>query len=179
MEDQPRPNFSPPPRSESSIGSIRSEEEPDRPPARPDDDPVHEIGLQLRPYQQKLATSIVNLLDVEDRWEDGEPPDTVSGYVKGLATFREKKRLFVCCDGTWNDASGTIAPLTNVAKLARCVDRIGHDELDFPTKRSRLGSGRGTRFGLVRQLVYYSRGVGTHSSFTADNKLSGATGHGT
>jgi uncharacterized protein (DUF2235 family) len=32
-----------------------------------------------------------------------------------------KKRLFVCCDGTFNDAIGNDDPLTNVSRISQCI----------------------------------------------------------
>jgi uncharacterized protein (DUF2235 family) len=40
---------------------------------------------------------------------------------------RSKKRLFVCCDGTWNDSVSTDSPLTNVSRLSRCVKEVADD----------------------------------------------------
>jgi hypothetical protein len=51
------------------------------------------------------------------------------------------KRLFICCDGTWQNAIGTNRPLTNVARFARSVKRKGHDD--------------------AVQIVYYASGVGS------------------
>jgi hypothetical protein len=38
-----------------------------------------------------------------------------------------KKRLFVCCDGTWNDAFSTNKALTNVSRIARCIKEVADD----------------------------------------------------
>ncbi|KAG8157021.1 hypothetical protein KVR01_013011 [Diaporthe batatas] len=94
-----------------------------------------------------------------------------------LRTLREvsenygKKRLFVCCDGTWLNASGTVAPLSNVAKLARSVDRDGYDPLEF-------NPNLGYTVGGVPQLVYYTSGVGTRSTLSMDSSIAAATGKG-
>ncbi|WP_293903348.1 DUF2235 domain-containing protein [Phenylobacterium sp.] len=53
-------------------------------------------------------------------------------------TARDRKRLAVFCDGTWNDTR--MPHLTNVARLAKCVEPRGWD-------------GR-------RQVVFYDTGVG-------------------
>ncbi|KAI1630978.1 hypothetical protein F4809DRAFT_646875 [Biscogniauxia mediterranea] len=73
------------------------------------------------------------------------------------------KRLFVCCDGTWKNAAGTIAAPTNVARLARSVDRHGVDDIQ-----------------AVPQVVYYVGGVGTTSVLPVpiDYLYSGLTGEG-
>jgi len=54
-------------------------------------------------------------------------------------TVTTKKRLFICCDGTWQNAVGTNRPLTNVARFARSVKRKGWDD--------------------VVQIVYYASGL--------------------
>jgi uncharacterized protein (DUF2235 family) len=73
---------------------------------------------------------------------------------------KNKKRLFVCCDGTWNRPSqrelGLLAP-TNVLKFANAVQR-------------------GAVKGDVEQLIYYHPGVGTGGFF--DQVLGGAFGVG-
>ncbi|KAH7370432.1 hypothetical protein BKA65DRAFT_387744 [Rhexocercosporidium sp. MPI-PUGE-AT-0058] len=71
------------------------------------------------------------------------------------------KRLFVCCDGTWKSASGSIAPPTNVARFARSVDRHGMESAQ-----------------AVSQIVYYAGGVGTTSVLPVpvDYLYSGLTG---
>lgn len=92
------------------------------------------------------------------------------GFLDVLRDVSEdhgKKRLFVCCDGTWLNASGTVAPLSNVAKLARSVNCGGNDRTSFET------------IGGVPQLVYYSSGVGTRSSLGMDSSVAAATGKGT
>ncbi|POS77050.1 hypothetical protein DHEL01_v204567 [Diaporthe helianthi] len=93
-----------------------------------------------------------------------------NGFLRVLREVSEeygKKRLFVCCDGTWLNASGTVAPLSNVAKLARSVNRDGDDPLSFET------------IGGIPQLVYYSSGVGTRSSLGMDSRVAAVTGKGT
>ena len=67
------------------------------------------------------------------------------------------KRLFVLCDGTWQDGINNNSPLTNVATLARCLqptDSQGH-----------------------LQIVYYDGGVGNVTSMPAQF-IDGATGRG-
>ncbi|PVH92738.1 hypothetical protein DM02DRAFT_266774 [Periconia macrospinosa] len=81
--------------------------------------------------------------------------------------------------------------MTNVAKLARCVDRMGRDDLKLPTiSDSRRDSESSPedetdhvvklkgRYGVVRQLVYYSSGVGAQSSLSIDSQFAGLTGKG-
>ncbi|KAL2064183.1 hypothetical protein VTL71DRAFT_4677 [Oculimacula yallundae] len=63
------------------------------------------------------------------------------------------KRLIVCCDGTQNSADGKGQPLTNVAKIARCVS----DE-DTWTSNTFI------------QIVHYQPGVGTGTSRSVNNR---------
>ncbi|OMP89336.1 hypothetical protein BK809_0006060 [Diplodia seriata] len=134
-------------------------------------------------YEGRLKKSVDLLRTSDPEWSKSRPHD-MSSYMRELATRCEKNRLFICCDGTWKNASGTIAPLTNVAKIARCVDRIGRDSLELPDDENDFADGFSDQdnsrkwFGLVRQLVYYSSGVGTQSSLSMDSGLAGATGQG-
>jgi hypothetical protein len=76
---------------------------------------------------------------------------------KNGRTIPPKKRLFVCCDGTWNNAVGSANHITNVARLARSVPTWTDDDM--------------------LQLVYYSSGVGTRGE-KAGNMVQGLTGKG-
>ncbi|RSL84188.1 hypothetical protein CEP52_016510 [Fusarium oligoseptatum] len=98
-------------------------------------------------------------------WGDHEPNVTAKMF-RDIAEDKGKKRLFVCCDGTWKNASGTSAPLTNVARFARSIDRFGLN-LDYPASP-------------IPQVIYYSGGVGSQSAFLppVDSWYSGATGAG-
>jgi uncharacterized protein (DUF2235 family) len=75
--------------------------------------------------------------DVRDATTRYAPPDVARSSPR-------RKRLVVCCDGTWNrpdeQRDGVTAP-TNVAKIALAVARGGEDG--------------------VPQRLYYHRGVGT------------------
>lgn len=82
----------------------------------------------------------------------------VSSPVSRKATsdgslVKPNKRLIVCCDGTQNSDSEKGQPLTNVAKIARCVD-------DEDTWAS-------TKF---IQIVHYQPGVGTGTSHFVNNR---------
>ncbi|KAI0190050.1 hypothetical protein EV127DRAFT_328504, partial [Xylaria flabelliformis] len=76
------------------------------------------------------------------------------------------RRLFVCCDGTWVNASGTTAPLTNVARFARAIDRFGLNP-DYPARP-------------IAQVIYYSAGIGSEPVLKTrvDSVYSGITGAG-
>jgi uncharacterized protein (DUF2235 family) len=70
---------------------------------------------------------------------------------------RAKKRLVICCDGTWNAPDSR--HITNVEKIARTV------EIDL------------RRTGGVQQMVLYVSGVGA-GSYQVDRILGGAFGFG-
>lgn len=78
-----------------------------------------------------------------------------------------KKRIIVCCDGTWMDSDGTPQDPSNVTRLARLIDPIGRDEHGNP----------------ITQVVYYRDGIGTDETSTwlvkkYNNLIGGATGQG-
>ena len=71
--------------------------------------------------------------------------------------LKPKKRLIVCCDGTWNNAD-TKTNETNVARLARAI--------------------HGSQQAIVAfQIVLYLRGVGT-TGLKLGDLIEGATGFG-
>ncbi len=72
-----------------------------------------------------------------------------------------RKRLVVCCDGTWNDADDAASRPTNVARIARAV---------LPLDSRDGGPG-------IPQIVSYSSGVGTTGG-SFDRLLAGAVGLG-
>ncbi len=78
-----------------------------------------------------------------------------------MAVECPKKRLFICCDGTWQDAVKTDYALTNVGRLSRCVKTVS-EEND----------------AHVLQVVYYQSGIGRGPSKTA-KLVDGGTGRGT
>lgn len=85
---------------------------------------------------------------------------------------RTKKRLFVCCDGTWQNATSSMRYSTNVARFARCVDRLEPDGHERTLKD-------GTRIkDHVTQVAWYSGGVGTYGSLVTESMWSGFTGAG-
>ncbi|KAM7210490.1 Uncharacterized alpha/beta hydrolase domain (DUF2235) domain containing protein [Rhypophila decipiens] len=73
------------------------------------------------------------------------------------AAKKTRKRLFVCCDGTWQDGVNKTRPLTNVATLARCLSPVDEN-------------------GCL-QIIYYDGGVG-NSTGTLSQIIDGATGRG-
>ncbi|KAK6957894.1 hypothetical protein Daesc_000683 [Daldinia eschscholtzii] len=68
-----------------------------------------------------------------------------------------RKRLFIFCDGTWQDGVNSRRRLTNVATLARCLEGMADDN--------------------YLQTVYYDNGVGNATSKPA-KLVDGATGRG-
>lgn len=69
----------------------------------------------------------------------------------------QRKRLFILCDGTWQDGVNNRCPLTNVATLARCLSPVDEE-------------------GCL-QLVYYDNGIGNGTS-KINIGIDGATGRG-
>ncbi|KAJ3574337.1 hypothetical protein NPX13_g4394 [Xylaria arbuscula] len=92
--------------------------------------------------------------------------DTNAKLFRAIDEETGKRRLFVCCDGTWVNASGTTAPLTNVARFARAIDRFSLN-LDHPSSP-------------VTQVIYYSAGIGSEPVLKTrvDSIYSGITGAG-
>jgi len=68
-----------------------------------------------------------------------------------------RRRLFVFCDGTWQDGVNSGQAPTNVATLARCLEPVADD-------------------GYL-QISYYDSGVGNVTSKPAQ-LIDGATGRG-
>jgi Uncharacterized alpha/beta hydrolase domain (DUF2235) len=105
-------------------------------------------------------------------------PDPRSGY-------HQKKRIIVCCDGTWMNSDNGYDPTTkalqiptNVTRIVRCI----HTEA-WP-KHSRGGGpgssgpgGSGQSQNNIPQITYYQAGVGSGSSLY-DKVVGGATGAG-
>ncbi|TGJ83894.1 hypothetical protein E0Z10_g4883 [Xylaria hypoxylon] len=79
----------------------------------------------------------------------------ISNVTKEAAPIR--KRLFVFCDGTWQDALNGKRPPTNVVTLARCIEGVADDN--------------------YLQVVYYDNGVGNATNLYA-RLVEGATGRG-
>jgi hypothetical protein len=84
------------------------------------------------------------------------PSEEVSGLlIEKIENV--KKRLFICCDGTWQDGVNNNGPITNVSRLARCVKNVAGD-------------------GYL-QIVYYDSGVGNGTAWPSQT-VDGATGRG-
>jgi hypothetical protein len=133
-------------------------------------EPEHRAQLEeniqtgIKKKVETLGNSIPDLIR-EQGWEDDDAY-AAEKFFLAMEEDHGMKRLFVCCDGTWMNSSGTVNPLSNVARLARSVDRYG-----MYTRSS-------TR--AIPQIVYYSDGVGSQSVLPLglDTVWSGATGQG-
>ncbi|KAF4539637.1 Cysteine synthase a [Lasiodiplodia theobromae] len=77
---------------------------------------------------------------------------------------RPRKRLIVCCDGTWQASDKTygITP-SNIAKLSRMIDREDRDPEDDR---------------VIPQVVYYQSGVGTGTAGPLAVGYEGSVGAG-
>ncbi len=73
-----------------------------------------------------------------------------------------KKRIIICCDGTWNEPEkiedDRIVP-TNVLKLVRAVEPYD-------------------RASDIQQVVFYDQGIGTGALGKLDRSIGGGTGYG-
>ncbi|KKK22183.1 hypothetical protein AOCH_001495 [Aspergillus ochraceoroseus] len=77
--------------------------------------------------------------------------------------FKTGKRLIVCCDGTWEDATAdSDQPPSNVTRISRALSRTAIVEEDGQTRE-------------IPQIVYYQKGVGTG---IGDKYFGGVTGIG-
>ena len=68
-----------------------------------------------------------------------------------------KKRIIVCCDGTWNDSVNSDSPLTNVSRISRLISAVDDHG--------------------VQQIVSYHTGIGFGTS-TLGNIRDGMSGRG-
>jgi hypothetical protein len=73
-----------------------------------------------------------------------------------------RKRIIVCCDGTWMDSDGEYQVPSNVTRIARAITPLGKDDAgnDIP------------------QIIFYQNGVGTGSNSLYVKYVGGATGGG-
>ncbi|KAK6810402.1 hypothetical protein RU639_013828 [Aspergillus parasiticus] len=79
--------------------------------------------------------------------------------------WSERKRLIVCCDGTWQDSTGdSFKPPTNVTRISRAISRDAVTIENDVKKR-------------ISQIVYYQKGVGT-GNLLGDKLGGGALGLG-
>ncbi|KAK5055342.1 hypothetical protein LTR84_013092 [Exophiala bonariae] len=76
-----------------------------------------------------------------------------------------KKRIIVCCDGTWMDSDGDYQVPSNVTRIARAIPPSGLDTNLTPPEP-------------IHQVVCYVNGVGTGSKSLYNKYIGGATGEG-
>ncbi|KAJ9605793.1 hypothetical protein H2200_009642 [Cladophialophora chaetospira] len=82
-----------------------------------------------------------------------------------MALPEPKKRIVVCCDGTWMDADGDYQTPSNVTRIARAIRPNGIDTSVTPHQ-------------YIPQIVFYQNGIGTGSPSLYDKVIGGATGEG-
>ncbi|ETI28542.1 hypothetical protein G647_00992 [Cladophialophora carrionii CBS 160.54] len=100
----------------------------------------------LRGFLDQSNSLVHRIAGIHDERNWGEREEHVTAkFFRAINEEGGKKRLFVCCNGTWKNASGTAKLLTNVARFARAVDRYGiHTEFSA---------------SAITQVIYYSGGV--------------------
>ncbi|RVX72038.1 hypothetical protein B0A52_04636 [Exophiala mesophila] len=76
-----------------------------------------------------------------------------------------KKRLIVCCDGTWMDSDGNYQTPSNVTRIARAIPPTGLDNSVHPPQP-------------ITQVVFYQNGIGTGSKSLYTKYVGGITGEG-
>ncbi|KAK6521773.1 hypothetical protein TWF506_001977 [Arthrobotrys conoides] len=100
----------------------------------------------------------------------------LSGPSNGLVDITKKvnkikKRLIVCCDGTWFSADkGTINMPSNVARISRLISSEG--------EKTVINDKGEAETNLVTQIIYYQSGVGTGDVSFVDKRLQGGMGFG-
>lgn len=82
-----------------------------------------------------------------------------------MASTNPRKRIVVCCDGTWQDSDGDYQTPSNVTRLARAIPPVGVDTSTIPHEP-------------IPQIIFYQNGVGTGSNSLYDKFIGGATGEG-
>jgi uncharacterized protein (DUF2235 family) len=80
-------------------------------------------------------------------------------------TASPRKRIVVCCDGTWLDSDGDYQTPSNVTRIARAIPSTGIDKSVHPHQP-------------ITQVVFYQNGIGTGSPSLYDKVIGGATGEG-
>ena len=82
-----------------------------------------------------------------------------------MATPEPKKRIVICCDGTWLDSDGDYQTPSNVTRLARAIPPVGVDQSVSPPQP-------------IPRVIFYQNGLGTGSPSLYDKVIGGATGEG-
>ncbi|KAK6386883.1 hypothetical protein LTS17_000147 [Exophiala oligosperma] len=76
-----------------------------------------------------------------------------------------RKRIVICCDGTWMDSDGDYQTPSNVTRIARAIPPVGFDKTVDPPQ-------------AIHQVVFYQNGVGTGDNSLYNRYVGGATGEG-
>lgn len=109
----------------------------------------------VRDLQNKwaaLGDSIDEYVATESEHWNEDPKDTVAErFLRAVEEKKGHKRLFVCCGGTWMNSSGSVDPLSNVARFARSVDHYG--------------TYMGDSWRAIPQMIYYPPRVRVHTPF--------------
>ena len=74
-----------------------------------------------------------------------------------------RKRIIVCCDGTWLDSDGDVQVPSNVTRICRCIK---HEGIHKPTGKA------------IPQIIYYQSGIGSTADNLYSKYIGGATGKG-
>jgi hypothetical protein len=82
-----------------------------------------------------------------------------------MAPAVPKKRIVVCCDGTWMDSDGDYQTPSNVTRIARAIPPAGVDTTTTP-------------HSPIHQVVFYQNGIGTGDNSLYNKFVGGATGAG-
>ncbi|CAI4218421.1 unnamed protein product [Parascedosporium putredinis] len=100
-------------------------------------------------------------VDVDLADTKGQTPyvELGAGVLLELQSFNHRRRIIICCDGTWNDREAE-QPFTNVTRILDCIDTAGFG--DHPMQR-------------FEQLVYYMDGIGTGTTWVGA-RVDGAFG---
>jgi uncharacterized protein (DUF2235 family) len=122
-----------------------------------------ERSLGFDPFDTEPA------LEQQRRIQESREKDIREWEAAQAALRPPKKRLVVCCDGTWQSSNHGLQSIpSNVAKISRSLAKFTRDE-------------NGT---VIHQIVFYDAGVGTSTdsvkSEAADlaKKHQGAYGEG-
>lgn len=82
-----------------------------------------------------------------------------------MTSTLSKKRIVVCCDGTWMDSDGDYQTPSNVTRIARAISPTGIDKSSNAHQP-------------IHQLVFYQNGIGTGDKSWYNRFVGGATGEG-
>lgn len=93
--------------------------------------------------------------------EGSDDPFVRDQNAKSQRILGRRKRLIICCDGTWNDSINSNNPLTNVSRISRLITATD-----------------GRNGEHIAQVVYYHTGVGSGKAWFGSDMIEGASGRG-